>query len=336
MQITFQQVTALASGRWERIHRALGVAPANTSHLKHTPCPCCGGRDRFRVTNRYAETGGWICSQGGGDTTGGDGFALLQHYGYSAAEALKMVARECNVEIDAEIDQEELDRRRRIAEAQAKKAAEIREAEQASLRTAAINRVRYYLKVGTRPRHHPYLDSKMLASPHNTLDYKGRLIVTMHDASGELTGCQMIFGQAETWESRSWEMGGKYILSGSQKKGSWHWLQSPPQRGQPIAITEGWATGASLVEPEIGFNGAVAIAFDAGNIPTVCASLLTLYPSSRIVIYRDFDKAGVNAANAAVALDPSRVSVMEPPANAPAWATDWNDWMVFEREKYID
>ena len=66
------------------------------------------------------------------------------------------------------------------------------------------------------------------------------------------------------------------------------------------------------------------------------ASLLTLYPYSRIVIYRDFDKAGINAANAAVALDPSRVSVVEPPADAPAWATDWNDYLVFEREKDID
>ena len=81
MELKFSDIHNLASNNWERIHRALGVAPANTSHLKHTPCPCCGGRDRFRVTNRYAETGGWICSQGGGDTTGGDGFALLQHYG---------------------------------------------------------------------------------------------------------------------------------------------------------------------------------------------------------------------------------------------------------------
>ena len=47
-------------------------------------------------------------------------------------------------------------------------------------------------------------------------------------------------------------------------------------------------------------------------------------------------QAGINAANAAVALDPSRVTVMEPPAGAPTWATDWNDWLVWEREKDID
>lgn len=327
MQLTFAQVTALAAGRWEQIHRALGVSLATTSHQKHTPCPGCGGKDRFRVTKAYHDTGGFICSQGGAETAGGDGFTLLQHaHGWTPGESLRAVACECGLDVEAaEIDYAELARRLRVAEAQAKKAAAIREAEQARQRQEAVYRVRHYLKVGTRPRHHPYLDAKMLDNPHNLIEYKDQLIVTTNNSNGELTGCQKIAAD-----------GSKLFLPGQEKKGCWHWLQSPPQRGQTIAVVEGWATGASLVEPEIGFDGAVAIAFDAGNIPTVCASLLTLYPSSRIVIYRDFDKAGVNSANAAVALDPSRVSVMEPPADSPAWATDWNDYLVFMREKYID
>jgi putative DNA primase/helicase len=326
MQLTFPQIASLAAGRWEQIHRSLGVALFTTSHQKHTPCPGCGGRDRFRVTKAYHDTGGFICG-GGGDTAGGDGFALLQHvHGWTPGESLRAVARECGLDVEAaEIDYAELDRRRRIAEAQAKKAAEIRAAEQARQRQDAVFRVRHYLKVGTRPRYHPYLDSKMLAHAHNLIEYKDQLIVTTHNSIGELTGCQKIAAD-----------GSKLFLPGQEKKGSWHWLQVPPHRGQPVAVVEGWATGASLVEPEIGFTGAVAIAFDAGNIPTVTASLLTLYPSSRIAIYRDFDKAGIQAANAAVTLDPSRVTVMEPPADAPTWATDWNDYIVFGREKDID
>ena len=326
MQLTFAQVTALAAGRWEQIHRDLGVSLTTTSHQKHTPCPGCGGKDRFRVTKPYHDTGGFICG-GSGDTAGGDGFALLQHvHGWTPGESLRAVARECGLDVEAaEIDYAELDRRRRVAEAQAKKAAAIREAEQARQRQEAVFRARHYLKVGTRPCYHPYLDAKMLENPHNLIEYKDQLIVTTHNGNGELTGCQKIAAD-----------GSKLFLPGQEKKGCWHWLQLPPQRGQPIAVVEGWATGASLIEPEIGFGGVVAIAFDAGNIPTVTASLLTLYPSSRIVIYRDFDKAGVNAANAAVTLDPSRVTAMEPPADAPAWATDWNDWLVFVREKDID
>ena len=320
-------VAPLAAGRWDQIHRALGVVLTTTSHQKHTPCPGCGGKDRFRVTKAYHDTGGFICSQGGAETAGGDGFTLLQHvHGWTPGESLRAVACECGLDVEAaEIDYAELDRRRRVAEAQAKKASAIREAEQVRQRQEAVYRVRHYLKVGTRPRHHPYFDAKMLENPHNLIEYKNQLIVTTRNSDGELTGCQKIAAD-----------GSKLFLPGQEKKGCWHWLQSPPQRGQPIAVVEGWATGASLVEPEIAFDGAVAIAFDAGNIPTITASLLTLYPYSRIVIYRDFDKAGVNAANAAIALDPSRVSVMEPPADAPAWATDWNDWIVFEREKDID
>lgn len=239
---------------------------------------------------------------------------------------MRAVARECGLDVEAaEIDYAELDRRRRIAEAQARKAAEIREADLARQRQEAVYRVLHYLKVGTRPRYHPYLDAKMLTNPHNLIEYKDQLIVTTHNSAGELTGCQKIADD-----------GSKLFLTGQEKKGCWHWLQAPPHRGQTIAVVEGWATGASIVEPEIAFDGVVAIAFDAGNIPTVTAALLTLYPSSRIVIYRDFDKAGINAANATIALDPSRVTVMEPPAGAPAWATDWNDWMMFEREKDID
>lgn len=326
MQLTFSQITALAAGRWEQIHRALGVALSTTSHQKHAPCPGCGGKDRFRVTKAYHDTGGFICGRGG-DTTGGDGFALLQHVnGWTPGESLRAVARECGLDAEAaEIDCAELDRRRRIAEAQARKAAEIRAAEQARQRQEAVYRVRHYLKTGTRPRYHPYLDAKMLANPHNLVEYKGQLIVTTNNSTGELTGCQKIAAD-----------GSKLFLPGQEKKGCWHWLQSPPKRGQPIAVVEGWATAASLVEPEIAFDGAVAVAFDAGNIQTVTASLLTLYPSSRIVIYRDFDKAGINAASAAVVLDPSRVGVVEPPDTAPMWATDWNDWLVFVREKDID
>ncbi len=42
MQLTFTQITSLAAGRWEQIHRALGVALSTTNHQKHTPCPGCG------------------------------------------------------------------------------------------------------------------------------------------------------------------------------------------------------------------------------------------------------------------------------------------------------
>lgn len=91
-QLGFPEVRIAAQGQWERIHRALGVNLSSTSHMKHTACPGCGGKDRFRVGRNYAETGQWFCS-GQGEFQQGDGFNLLGHvFGWSGKEQLQAVA----------------------------------------------------------------------------------------------------------------------------------------------------------------------------------------------------------------------------------------------------
>ena len=91
-QLGFAEVRIAAQGQWERIHRALGVNLPSTSHMKHTACPGCGGKDRFRVDRNYAETGKWFCS-GQGEFQQGDGFNLLAHvFGWSGKEQLQAVA----------------------------------------------------------------------------------------------------------------------------------------------------------------------------------------------------------------------------------------------------
>ena len=90
--LNFAEVRIAASGKWEGIHRHLGVQLKTLSPTKHTPCPACGGRDRFRVLPDYPNSGRWICS-GGGNQQMGDGFSLLGHvFGWSPQEQLKAVA----------------------------------------------------------------------------------------------------------------------------------------------------------------------------------------------------------------------------------------------------
>lgn len=90
-KLGFNEVRQAAYGQWEAIHRTLGINLQTTSHRKHTSCPACGGRDRFRVKPAYHEYGSWYCS-GGGDAQAGDGFTLLCHvFGYSLADALNAV-----------------------------------------------------------------------------------------------------------------------------------------------------------------------------------------------------------------------------------------------------
>lgn len=51
-------------GRWPGILSALGVAAADLSTRKHRPCPWCGGKDRFRFTDKDG-SGAFYCGQCG-------------------------------------------------------------------------------------------------------------------------------------------------------------------------------------------------------------------------------------------------------------------------------
>jgi putative DNA primase/helicase len=63
-----------AHGRWREILPALGLPAASLSG-KHGPCPMCGGKDRFRFSNRTNE-GDYFCSMCGA----GKGMQLLSRY----------------------------------------------------------------------------------------------------------------------------------------------------------------------------------------------------------------------------------------------------------------
>jgi phage/plasmid primase-like uncharacterized protein len=95
--IDFKIVKTAARGRWPEILVALGI-PHGALTGKHSPCPGCGGRDRFRYLKD--EHGGWICGQGG-SPTGGDGFDLLVHvHGWSKRRVLETVADHFGIQPD--------------------------------------------------------------------------------------------------------------------------------------------------------------------------------------------------------------------------------------------
>ena len=68
--ISADTVRTAAQGQWRSILPALGV-PAETLRNQHQPCPCCGGRNRFRFDDKEGR-GTFICSHWGNG--GGDGF----------------------------------------------------------------------------------------------------------------------------------------------------------------------------------------------------------------------------------------------------------------------
>jgi len=60
-----------ANGKWHSILATYGLTDKQLSN-KHTSCPMCGGKDRFRLTD-YRGNGEWICNQCGN----GNGIDLI-------------------------------------------------------------------------------------------------------------------------------------------------------------------------------------------------------------------------------------------------------------------
>lgn len=128
--LDFGEVRQAAYGRWESIHAALGVQLRTTSSRKHTPCPACGGRDRFRVLPDYQQSGRWLCS-GGGDKQQGDGFSLLGHvFGWSVSQQFKAVADHLGLSSASPIERQRL-RAQSEKQAEAMRQDALKKAEQA-------------------------------------------------------------------------------------------------------------------------------------------------------------------------------------------------------------
>lgn len=80
-----------ARGRWRSIFTGVGIVVPSSPN-QHGPCPCCGGKDRFRFDDKDG-LGSWYCNQCAPHA--GDGFALIMNvFSCDFAHALETVALE--------------------------------------------------------------------------------------------------------------------------------------------------------------------------------------------------------------------------------------------------
>ena len=75
--------------------------------------------------------------------------------------------------------------------------------------------------------------------------------------------------------------GDKLYVKGTRKAGAYHTIGKPDER---IVIAEGYATGATIHEATA---GAVAVAFDTGNMIHVAKALRAKYPMTTIILAAD-------------------------------------------------
>lgn len=129
---------------------------------------------------------------------------------------------------------------------------------------------------------HPYLLRKgVTATTGVKQDKRGRLVIPLRNAAGEIRTVQRIGGN-----------GFKSLKKGAQKAGSFFVVGGELQAGQPLLYAEGYATAASI---HAATALPVVMAVDAGNLPPVAAALATRYPDHQHVFLADDDRK--NSAN---------------------------------------
>lgn len=160
--------------------------------------------------------------------------------------------------------------------------------------------------------------------PHISFRYlkAGTMVVPMVDIDGKLWGLQLIF-----------ESGAKTFFKHGRKSGCFHVLGAI-QPGLPIALVEGYATGASVFEAT---GWPVVVTFDAGNLERVAGLMRNRYPDAQLVLCGDDDHEAVN--NKGEPINPGRIYASRAAGRVrgitafPSFADstdrkDWNDLHV--------
>lgn len=115
-------IKQVAQGRWREIHNHFNIAVPDRVG-RHGPCPCCGGKDRFRLLKDYENTGEFVCGGGNQNTLQvGDGIDLVQHkQGGTLYDAMRAIANYLGLERETDESHADTIARMRFAEKQRKR-----------------------------------------------------------------------------------------------------------------------------------------------------------------------------------------------------------------------
>ena len=95
-----ESIYDIAEGRWEDILISLGGLSTKQLTNEHQPCPCCGGKDRYRFDNEKNQ-GTWFCNKCGGKSGtggGGNGLSLLMKLrNWDFKEAVSQIERHLGI-----------------------------------------------------------------------------------------------------------------------------------------------------------------------------------------------------------------------------------------------
>lgn len=306
-----REVTHAAADRWPSVLAGLHINVSD-SPRKHTACPACGGKDRFRFDD--GGRGSFICNQCGA----GDGLDLIRKVNKcDTTEAARLAADVLGIDYRVDERNEEVARQRREQmEAERQQRKQVRQqqaAMDAEQRRQAFARRYAELRQEAAPAESEYLTGKGLQGFTSLVLSTGDLLLPLVDDTGTVTAAQTITPQGE-----------KRLLAGSAKRGAYH-VVNAADAPQSVLIAEGLATALSvhLMRPE----ALTVCAIDAGNLQPVAQAMHQRYPNAQIIIAADNDikpgepNTGKDAAEKAVKAVSGWVALPQSEEKA-----DWNDY----------
>lgn len=287
--------------RWEEILLQLGIDLPGLN--KHGPCPCCGGKDRFRFDDKDGR-GTWFCNQCGN----GDGLDLIAKVKKcNPLQATKLIS--------------ELSLPCQTAPAR----------EKVSKPCASIEAMR--LLNSSRLASSPYLKNKGLSASVQMLSIQKALtiggasfdndsiVLPIQDIDGMLISAQLINAAGE-----------KRYLPGTRQNGGFIKVGDSSNTAN-IIITEGYATALTV---NLATGHLALAAMSANNLLNIAVTARHKYPNSSIIIAAENDSIEANNVGL-VQAEKAAVTVngwisLPPDENV----SDWDDYRQLHNESAVN
>ena len=299
-------LTERCAGKWGSILQAIGISKSFLSG-RHSPCPLCGGRDRFRWINRNG-SGDWHCNQ----CLHGSGMDLAKLF-------LKCDFKTAAERIEAALGSASVDRVKKETDPRAARAAS-RRLWQSTQEITGVGLI--YLEHRGVMIPPPTVMRFMPECRYDRETAYPALIAKIVDAQGHGVNLQKTYiardGRGKAPVEKPYQM-----MAGTLPPGSAIRLFEPHT---VLAIAEGWTTALS--------------AYALFGIP--CWSVLSATGIRKftipeeieeLLIFADADKnytgqaAAYDRANRAVVQDGIRANVYTP----PEMGTDYNDVLLLQK-----
>ncbi len=208
-------------------------------------------------------------------------FRGIDPYGGTGAGTLFFYAKQYGYQFDSDF-QPYTPTAADMAQRTAKREADAREL--ARKREAAAVRAANLWDAAEGISEHAYLTRKQIQA-HGAKLFVGELTIGGMDCNGALLLAMRLNGKISSLQFIQ-SSGEKRFLPDGEKGG---WLIGKIVKGAPIAICEGFATGASIHEAT---GYAVVVAFDAGNLRKIAEAVCAKHPDAVLVLCADDDVSG--------------------------------------------